>query len=1421
MSEIDKRLISITLVLILILGNIMPIFSYASEATSEQEDNIQFENEDLKKLLLNSYDKNGDGEISKEEILSVDYLYLTGINNLKGLEYATNLMGITLENCEELTEIPNFAKIESINIRGEKVTSLPNLNNIENTNNRNIYLSIGDTSIETFDGQNKLANITSLNLMNNAKIKNITLPKNIKQFDIYESKLLSEINFGICSKLERINISKNTTVNIKNIDNLTELQNISLCNVSDIKSLGSSNYVKTLNLTGNEITSMPDISGLTNLSSVSIQDTSIINLSNIAGLRSVDLYNNEKMEKILQPNDLEYITVSGEKTSKLPDLSECPKLTSVNLQYTGNIDISSLNNAKQITYLYIYGGDGMEEIPKLDYITNISISNYQKLPTIVAPEKIKYISISNCQITNLTAIKNLSNLNTLNLSDNSTLTDISAIENLQNITNLSLYKNEKISDISVIEKLKNMTYLSISGDSGIRDFSIPDGLENLSNLNLSNTVIETISLPNAYKLNNISLYNNDELKKISNIPNLRTISIEGNNITKFPDFENLDNLTNINIYGTKINKITNNPGVTGLSVRDNDTIEEISNMENLNALTISSCNNLKKISEIDKLQYLSIDSISSENLNMIGNINELTTLELRNNENMTDISKIADMPNLSYLEISSCPVEDLSAIANLTKLEELTLNNTNVRQIPKCDSLNSVTLSENEYLKDMGDASNLTSIRIDGTNSEMIEKISKMYKLETIEISGSSITQLPNLSALTKLNDVYLYGNENLTDISNLSGAQNLASLEFYNNNNIQNFDVLNKLTKLKYLTISENGFNNTECLKNMNNLKDLSIKNTGVESLEGLSNLPKLEELYIENNSSLQKIENINNLCSLDINGCNIEEINNLPNLYNLNIAGQENLPKLTNLENVIHMRLEEVETPNLNEITKLTNLEGISIFRDSKLTDISAFKFLKHLINVSMDGVPDEILKQFYEINEKCVGVKGTTINIGNLFKYGPIYMSKKAKIKIEDTNIAKEIELSEYGNNYIYLNDTGTTNCEITVVNGNNGEIKTLNTTIEVIDANTDELEKDKTIDAKVVGRDAVLTASGELWKTSKDKKETIRKESSVKKYISNDVYRYKNINYEFILKNDNTLEFNIEDKQKQIDNIKDISDVGYVTENGDYYLINSDGTFTKTLSDVKEISGIFVVKNDGFTYNAYGSKISESKLKETRFINEQTSFNSITGLAGFEDGTLYANTMCLDCDLEADNPQKLYGDENHNWKAADDYKKLMNYDGFYITTNDEVKYYANYPREKITNKDFKYYKCNNNIISIDESGNLYINDIKIMESVQDAKENGNYDLTILRKDGTIYNLNTSGTSGITKLGNIEPQKYHIGDIDGDEKINIKDWNRLNEYINETITLSTEELQRADVNGDGKVNIKDWNRLYDHITEVNPIE
>ena len=62
--------------------------------------------------------------------------------------------------------------------------------------------------------------------------------------------------------------------------------------------------------------------------------------------------------------------------------------------------------------------------------------------------------------------------------------------------------------------------------------------------------------------------------------------------------------------------------------------------------------------------------------------------------------------------------------------------------------------------------------------------------------------------------------------------------------------------------------------------------------------------------------------------------------------------------------------------------------------------------------------------------------------------------------------------------------------------------------------------------------------------------------------------------------------------------------------------------------------------------------------------------------------------------------------------------------------------------------------------------------------------------------------------------------IGDINRDGKVNIKDWNKMYNHINETEILTNEEFERADINEDGKVNIKDWNRMYDHITEINPL-
>jgi hypothetical protein len=63
-------------------------------------------------------------------------------------------------------------------------------------------------------------------------------------------------------------------------------------------------------------------------------------------------------------------------------------------------------------------------------------------------------------------------------------------------------------------------------------------------------------------------------------------------------------------------------------------------------------------------------------------------------------------------------------------------------------------------------------------------------------------------------------------------------------------------------------------------------------------------------------------------------------------------------------------------------------------------------------------------------------------------------------------------------------------------------------------------------------------------------------------------------------------------------------------------------------------------------------------------------------------------------------------------------------------------------------------------------------------------------------------------------------HIGDLNGDRKINMKDWSVLYGYISDTENLSDEQKLAADVTGDGKVNMKDWSRLADHINETRPL-
>ena len=133
------------------------------------------------------------------------------------------------------------------------------------------------------------------------------------------------------------------------------------------------------------------------------------------------------------------------------------------------------------------------------------------------------------------------------------------------------------------------------------------------------------------------------------------------------------------------------------------------------------------------------------------------------------------------------------------------------------------------------------------------------------------------------------------------------------------------------------------------------------------------------------------------------------------------------------------------------------------------------------------------------------------------------------------------------------------------------------------------------------------------------------------------------------------------------------------------------------------------------------------------------------------------------------------------------------------NESLKLTATVLPDNTNNKTVKWESSNKNVAIVNSSGMV------------SPVGKGTCTITATTTDGT----NKIASCNITS--NID---YLKGDINGDGKVNIKDWNRLYNYINETEQLNEYELLCADINGDGKVNIKDWNRMYDHITEVNPL-
>ena len=392
-------------------------------------------------------------------------------------------------------------------------------------------------------------------------------------------------------------------------------------------------------------------------------------------------------------------------------------------------------------------------------------------------------------------LKYMINLRYLNL-DNNDLTDLSPVSGLTDLEQLSVYKNPDLTDLSPLAGLTELRNVNFNG-SPVADYSFMAGMT---------------------KLEYVQLYNVQEdmdLSFLSGLTNVKSIFINGN----ISDLSFLSGMT----------------GLQSLNLQVSPSLEELdlsfaANMTELTQLEIHNYSqdtvfvtDLTPLAGLTRLQILSIPA-EVKSLAPLAGLTELRSLNLytRNGNSsyypLTDISALSGMTKLASLNIGLGDVKDLSPISGLANLTELYLYGnfdcpdlqflsglTKLRtlQITPYNGEGAATLSS---LKGLENLTELRELSIYGTGNltdvEPLANLTKLTQLRLPQQSNSEVLDLGGLSGLTKLQDLQI--NSSVASLEPLRSLTDLRSLQiWYWQNPVDDLEPLSGLEKLSSLRAS------------------------------------------------------------------------------------------------------------------------------------------------------------------------------------------------------------------------------------------------------------------------------------------------------------------------------------------------------------------------------------------------------------------------------------------------------------------------------------------------------------------------------------------------------------------------------------------------------------------------------------------
>ena len=400
-------------------------------------------------------------------------------------------------------------------------------------------------------------------------------------FDVIYGDLTSK-----SMSLDSIEETDNGSVNTKEISD-------SLFNDSNLEKAIREN----LGLFNNEELTKEQLKNIISLDLSSKDISDLSGIENLSSLTSLSLNDNfiEALSPISELTNLQFLDLGDNAISSIKDISKLTKLTYLDISNNFIEDISGISNMKNLTILDLSNNniESIEALKNLTKITNLNISNNdivsEDLGEIENLKSLEIFYAENCNLYDISKITS-KNLKDINLSNNY-IDEISSLNNNKDLISINL-SNNNIKDISSLSASSNLKNLNV-GENIVNNngASVVKNFNKLENLNISNGSITSIdTLKNLTMLKGINLDGNKilDLSPLNNKQNLEVLSLSDCNINnnQLKSINSLNNLKEIDISNnniTSIESLNNSKNIVYLDVSENE-IKDISSLSQFNKI---------------------------------------------------------------------------------------------------------------------------------------------------------------------------------------------------------------------------------------------------------------------------------------------------------------------------------------------------------------------------------------------------------------------------------------------------------------------------------------------------------------------------------------------------------------------------------------------------------------------------------------------------------------------------------------------------------------------------------------------------------------------------------------------------------------------------------------------------------------------